>query len=37
VRALDFTACRKLAERALELDTAADVRSLVQEACPAAQ
>ena len=37
VRALDFTACRKLAERALELDTAADVRALVKEACPAAQ
>jgi len=32
VRSLDFAGCRKLAERALELDTAAEVRSLVKEA-----
>jgi phosphocarrier protein FPr len=32
VRSLDLAACRKLAERALALDTAAEVRSLVKEA-----
>jgi multiphosphoryl transfer protein len=34
VRSLDFENCRKLAEKALELDTAADVRALVKEAFP---
>ena len=32
VRSLDLAACRKLAERALQLDTAAEVRSLIKEA-----
>ena len=35
VRTLEFVSCRKLAEKALELDTAADVRALVREAYPA--
>jgi phosphocarrier protein FPr len=34
VRSLDLASCRKLAERALELDTAAEVRALVKEAFP---
>ena len=34
VRSLDLGNCRKLAEKALELDTAADVRALVKEAFP---
>ena len=32
VRSLDLANCRKLAEKALELDTAAEVRALIQEA-----
>jgi multiphosphoryl transfer protein len=34
VRSLDLASCRKLAEKALELDTAAEVRALVKEAFP---
>ena len=32
VRSLDLASCRKLAEKAVELDTAAEVRALVKEA-----
>jgi phosphoenolpyruvate-protein kinase (PTS system EI component) len=32
VRSLDIASCRELAEKALELDTAAEVRTLVKEA-----
>ncbi len=34
VRSLDLASCRKLAEKALELDTAVEVRTLVKEAFP---
>jgi phosphoenolpyruvate-protein kinase (PTS system EI component) len=34
VRSLDLAVCRKLAEKAVELDTAADVRALVKESFP---
>ena len=34
VRSLDLASCRKLTEKALELDTAAEVRALVKEAFP---
>src|SRR5271166_4110984 len=34
VRSLDLGSCRKMAEKALELDTAAEVRALVKEAFP---
>jgi len=34
VRSLDLESCRKMAEKALELDTAAEVRALVKEAFP---
>jgi phosphoenolpyruvate-protein kinase (PTS system EI component) len=37
VRSLDLASCRKLAEKALELDTAAEVRALVKEAFPVAK
>jgi phosphoenolpyruvate-protein kinase (PTS system EI component) len=37
VRSLDLPICRKLAEKALELDTAAEVRVLVKEAFPVAK
>jgi len=37
VRSLDLPSCRKLAEKALELDTAAEVRVLVKEAFPVAK
>lgn len=36
VRSLDHESCRQLAEKALELDTAAEVRALVKEAFPVA-
>ena len=37
VRSLDLATCRKLAEKAVGLDTAAEVRTLVKEAFPVAQ
>ena len=37
VRSLDLASCRKLAAKALELDTAAEVRALVKEAFPVAK
>jgi phosphocarrier protein FPr len=37
VRSLDLANCRKLAEKAVELDTAGEVRTLVKEAFPLAK
>ena len=37
VRSLDLATCRKLAEKAVGLDTAAEVRALVKESFPVAQ
>jgi phosphoenolpyruvate-protein kinase (PTS system EI component) len=34
IRTLDLASCRKLAEKAVDLDTAAEVRALIKEAFP---